>query len=188
MSDPIVFTITIPVGSITGVEDVQKLSSLALMLGCEPEVIAGGVEYPINQFGVNMMSVDQLKVLVYFFSQGLLTCEGILGPRYIEMTSAEYSSMVPVDFTESTKTAGDDPENLKTEQMLWSEYCPWSTESVDKTKVLVDLSERAFMQSCGDGLSWDEFLVWFTHYPDRILSSGQADVLKASKAYALGNP
>lgn len=178
-----VFNIFIPAQSAMSVPAVQQLATLALILGCDPDVLSGGANYPFNQDGINMVGSEHLLALIQLSQAGVISCAGQVGPRYIEMTDAEYNGLVPVDFPESVKHVGVEPD-ITVMQMTFAEYCPWAAQSVDKSKWLVDLSERAEGETCGDGTSWDEYLIWASVFGERILSSSQAAELRASEVYA----
>lgn len=175
MSD-YVFHINMPASAATTNTTVQQMATLALILGCDPDVGVGGAIYPFNQNGINMVSVQHLAALFQLEAAGAISCSGFVGPRFIEMTDAEYHDLVPVEFPESTKHVGVDPD-ITLQQMTWNEYCPWATQSADGSKWLVNMSERAEGETCGDGLSWDEFKIWFGTFGMKILSTDQAQVL-----------
>lgn len=167
-----IFHISIPAQSATSNTPVQQLATLALILGCDPDVGVGGAIYPFNQDGINVVSIHHLAVLLQLEAAGAISCSGFVGPRFVEMTGAEYHDLVPIDFPESAKHVDD-----QIQQMTWDEYCPWATQSADGSQWLVNMSERAEGETCGDGLSWDEFKVWFGKFGMAILSSDQAQIL-----------
>lgn len=172
MSD-YVFHINIPASAATANTTVQQMATLALILGCDPDVGVGGSIYPFNQNGINMVSVQHLAALLQLEAAGAISCSGFVGPRFVEMTDDEYRGLVPGEFPESTKHV-EIEEEITAQQMTWDEYCPWATQSEDGSKWLVNMSERAEGETCGDGLSWDEFKVWFSKFGLNILSSDQA--------------
>lgn len=177
MSD-IVFTILVNAGFETDT-NVFQLEQLALIQGCRPDGVEEGTSYPLNQIGVNKLSIEQLGALIMFEQAGAISCFGQVGPRFVEMTAAEYSSLVPVSFPESTKHVGVEPD-ITVQQMTWSEYAPWSAPNADASKYLVEMSERAEGATCGDGLDWGEFKVWFSVFSTRILNDGQANSIRAT--------
>lgn len=168
----IVFTILVKAGFETDANVIQ-LEQLALIKGCRPDGVEEGTSYPLNQIGVNKLSIEQLGALVMFEQGGMIQCSGQVGPRFVEMTAAEYADLVPAAFPESTKHVGVEPD-ITVQQMTWSEYAPWATPNADSSKYLVEMSERAEGETCGDGLSWAEFKAWFAAFGARILNVDQA--------------
>ena len=53
-------------------------------------------------------------------------------------------------------------------------------ETDANSKYLVEMSERAEGETCGDGLSWEEFKAWFSVFTTRILNADQAGAVRAT--------
>lgn len=199
MSEPIIFTITVPDGLEEQVPQIMQLGLFAIFKGTESYSVPGGTEFRLNQLGVNKIGQDKLAALLSLSAYGP-SCSGTVGPRFIEMTNEEYQKAVPVQFPESTKPTfteevvegaeGEEPTINRivtgSEQMTWAEYAPWATVSNDGTRFLVNMSERAWGDTCGDGLSWEEFIIWYAEFTDRILTENQAQIKLASEEYRSG--
>jgi len=185
MADRIVFTVSVPDGAELLSPDLMNMGLYAIFKGTESYSVDGGTEFRFDQAGIGKISTAQLFGLIQFGQIGV-QCRGQIGPRYIELTAEEYNGPVPVQFPESTKTVGEG-EEATTEQMSFAEYCPFGAlQSVDQTKWLINISERAQGETCGDGTSWEEYLIWQAAFGDRLLTEGQRNALAGSAAYTQG--
>lgn len=184
MSEPIVFIVFIPDGAELQSPDLMNMGVYALFKGTESYSVEGGTEFRFNQGGIEKISTEQLYALIQFGALGV-SCTGKIGPRWMEMSNAEYIGLVPEVFPESTKPG---TEEGTTQQMTFSEYVPFATQSQDGTSWLVQLSEVAAGETCGDGLSWDEYLIWFNTYGTRVLSATAGQALLESAKYTTETP
>lgn len=183
MAGTIVFTVFVPDGAELLSQDLMNMGLYAIFKGTESYSVDGGTEFRFDQSGISKISTAQLFGLIQFEALGV-QCRGQIGPRFIELTDTEYNGLVPVQFPESTKIVGDG-EEATTEQMTFAEYCPFGAmQSIDETKWLINISERADGETCGDGTSWEEYLVWQNAFGDRLLNETQRNTLAASSSYS----
>lgn len=182
MSDPIVFIVFIPDGAELQSPDLMNMGVYAIFKGCESYSVDGGTEFRFDQRGISKISTEQLYGLIQFGALGV-QCRGMIGPQFIELTAAEYNGPVPTHFPESTKPGATETDPPV--QMTFAEYCPFGALiSVDGTSALIEISERAAGELCGDGTNWDEYLIWFSTYGARLLPPGAAEALRVSEKYA----
>lgn len=189
MAGTIVFTVAVPDGAELLSPDLMNMGLYAIFKGTESYSVDGFTEFRFDQAGIGKISTQQLFWLIQFGAIGV-QCRGQIGPRYIELTAAEYNGPVPVQFPESTKTTpvepiDGEPQEPLVEQMTFAEYCPFGpVQSIDGAKVIINISERADGETCGDGTSWPEYLTWHAAFGDRLLAEGQRNALAGSEAYA----
>jgi hypothetical protein len=180
---PNIFFINIPAEAISN-SSVQQMTLSALMLGCGPYVTTDGVCYPINETGINFITNDHLSALSQFSALGI-TCTGKVGQRFIELTNAEYEGDVPVDFPNSSITTMEGEEPIA-EQMKMKDYFKrGQMQSVDETKWMVEISKVPPGADCGDGLSWEDYQIYFNTFGSRIIGLKGRQSLIDSEAYGL---
>lgn len=181
MAGTIVFTIFIKDGVEQTNSQILNLGLLAIWKGCESYSVEGGTEFRFDTQGISKISTEKLMEVSYFYPD--VQCRGQIGPRFIELTDAEYNGLVQVQFPASTKTVGEG-EEATTEQITFAEYCPFGPlQSADGTKWLINISERAQSETCGDGTSWEEYLIWQAAFGDRLINETQRNELTTSAAY-----
>lgn len=191
MASTIVFTVFVPDGAELLSPDLMQMGLYAIFKGTESYSVDGGTEFRFDQSGIGKISTAQLFGLIQFGQIGV-QCRGQIGPRYIELTDVEYNGPVPSQFPESSRITYLEPidgvqQEPLVEQMTFAEYCPFGAlPSADGTKWLINISERAQGEICGDGTSWEEYIIWQAAFGDRLLTEGQRNDLAASAAYAQG--
>lgn len=153
---------------------LQQLATFFLLSGgrIDRDRSTGLCSYVLDDIGEMLLTADHLALL---YSAGVGVDKATL---HVEMLQAEYEEgIVPAQFPGAVSVTADEDGEETTITRTWQEYSPLAQESTDGTKYLVRCVHVPPGSTSGNGLSEEEFRIWYAEFGARLLVKAQAVAL-----------